>query len=68
MAQLTRPYDVINLAQGFPDFDPPAELIEAAVQALRTGHNQYARRAFVRRWPPSNPISVEWRSTRTTSP
>jgi aspartate/methionine/tyrosine aminotransferase len=42
MAQLTRPYDVINLAQGFPDFDPPAELIEAAVQALRTGHNQYA--------------------------
>jgi aminotransferase len=42
MAQLTRSYDVINLAQGYPDFDPPAEIIEAAVQALRSGHNQYA--------------------------
>ncbi len=42
MAQLTRAYDVINLAQGFPDFDPPPEIIEAAVQALRSGHNQYA--------------------------
>jgi N-succinyldiaminopimelate aminotransferase len=31
----------INLGQGFPDTDGPAELLEAAVQALRTGHNQY---------------------------
>lgn len=32
----------LNLAQGFPDFDPPEELIEAAVRALRGGYNQYA--------------------------
>lgn len=30
----------VNLAQGFPDFNPPEELIEAAAKALRDGHNQ----------------------------
>lgn len=42
MTRLTNLHDGINLAQGFPDFDPPAELIEAAAAALRAGHNQYA--------------------------
>ncbi len=32
----------INLGQGFPDSDGPDEVIEAAVEALRTGHNQYS--------------------------
>ena len=32
----------INLAQGFPDFDPPAELIEALARAIRGPHHQYA--------------------------
>jgi aspartate/methionine/tyrosine aminotransferase len=32
----------VNLAQGFPDFDPPEGLKAAAVEAIRTGHNQYA--------------------------
>ncbi|MGA8210968.1 MAG: pyridoxal phosphate-dependent aminotransferase [Nocardioidaceae bacterium] len=32
----------INLGQGFPDRDGPATVVEAAVQALRTGRNQYA--------------------------
>lgn len=31
----------INLGQGFPDTDGPRDVIEAAVTALRTGHNQY---------------------------
>jgi N-succinyldiaminopimelate aminotransferase len=31
----------INLGQGFPDQDGPPAAVEAAVQALRTGHNQY---------------------------
>lgn len=31
-----------NLAQGFPDFNPPAEIMEAAIKAIRDGHNQYA--------------------------
>ncbi len=37
----------INLGQGFPDEDGPAEVIEAAVAALRAGHNQYAPLAGV---------------------
>ena len=31
----------INLGQGFPDTDGPAAVFEAAVTAIRTGHNQY---------------------------
>ena len=32
----------INLGQGFPDADGPSAVVEAAVTALRDGHNQYA--------------------------
>ncbi|MEV7398387.1 pyridoxal phosphate-dependent aminotransferase [Aeromicrobium sp. NPDC092404] len=32
----------INLGQGFPDTDGPAEVVEVAVDALRSGRNQYA--------------------------
>lgn len=42
MTRLTNLHNGINLAQGFPDFDPPAELIEAASAALHGGYNQYA--------------------------
>jgi N-succinyldiaminopimelate aminotransferase len=31
----------LNLGQGFPDQDGPPAVIEAAVEALRTGRNQY---------------------------
>jgi len=31
----------VLLAQGFPDFDPPPEVLAAAEAALREGHNQY---------------------------
>lgn len=31
----------INLGQGFPDEDGPAEVLEAAVAAIRSGENQY---------------------------
>ncbi|HLI01616.1 MAG TPA: pyridoxal phosphate-dependent aminotransferase [Acidimicrobiales bacterium] len=31
----------VNLGQGFPDADGPPEVLEAAVAAIRTGHNQY---------------------------
>ncbi|MGQ0849263.1 MAG: aminotransferase class I/II-fold pyridoxal phosphate-dependent enzyme [Actinomycetota bacterium] len=32
----------INLGQGFPNFDGPDFVKEAAVNAIRSGHNQYA--------------------------
>jgi N-succinyldiaminopimelate aminotransferase len=37
----------INLGQGFPDEDGPAEVLEAAAAAMRAGHNQYAPLAGV---------------------
>ena len=40
---LAREHQAVNLGQGMPDFDGPQEVIEAAVEALRSGHaNQYA--------------------------
>lgn len=30
-----------NLAQGFPDFDAPQEIKQAAIKAIHDGHNQY---------------------------
>ncbi len=31
----------VNLGQGFPDTDGPASMLDAAAQALHSGHNQY---------------------------
>ncbi len=43
MTRVADQYGAINLSQGFPDFDPPAELVEAAKAALDSGrHHQYA--------------------------
>ena len=42
MTALATRTGAINLGQGFPDQDGPASVIEAAVQALRGGENQYA--------------------------
>ena len=40
--RLATRYGAINLAQGMPDFEPAAEIKEAACQAIRDGYNQYA--------------------------
>jgi aspartate/methionine/tyrosine aminotransferase len=42
MTRLADAYGAINLSQGYPDFDPPEELLEAAERALRSGYNQYS--------------------------
>lgn len=41
MTALAVEHGAVNLGQGFPDFDGPAEVLEAAVAAIRGGHNQY---------------------------
>lgn len=41
MSALALETDSINLGQGFPDSDGPAEILQAAQQAIRAGHNQY---------------------------
>ncbi len=41
MSALSVEHGAINLGQGFPDTDGPAEVLEAAVAAIRGGRNQY---------------------------
>jgi N-succinyldiaminopimelate aminotransferase len=41
MSALAAATGSINLGQGFPDTDGPAEVLDAAVEAIRTGQNQY---------------------------
>jgi N-succinyldiaminopimelate aminotransferase len=42
MSALALRAGAVNLGQGFPDTDGPAEVVERAVDALRSGRNQYA--------------------------
>ena len=41
MTRLAQAHGAVNLGQGFPDFDGPEFLHEAAVRAIRDGRNQY---------------------------
>lgn len=42
MTRIANQYEAINLAQGFPDFDPPKEIIEELQRAAIEGPHQYA--------------------------
>src|SRR5215831_2314904 len=42
MTRLALKHNAINLSQGFPDFAAPAEIKEAARQAITDDINQYA--------------------------
>src|SRR5215207_8291682 len=42
MSALATKTGAVNLGQGFPDTDGPADVIEFAVDAMRSGRNQYA--------------------------
>ena len=42
MTALANEHQAINLAQGFPNFNPPQELIEYFYEGLKNGMNQYA--------------------------
>ena len=42
MSQLAEQHGAVNLGQGYPDFPPPAALVEAVARHMRAGRNQYA--------------------------
>lgn len=42
MSKMANDHHAINLAQGFPDFEVSAELINMIAQYMRKGYNQYA--------------------------
>jgi hypothetical protein len=66
MTRLSNQHGAINLSQGFPDFDPPEELLAALERATRGPFHQYAvtwgaprfRQALARK----SRISPVWRS------
>ncbi|MBA3719318.1 MAG: pyridoxal phosphate-dependent aminotransferase [Nocardioidaceae bacterium] len=42
MSERAQRTGAVNLGQGFPDTDGPSEVVQAVVEALHSGHNQYA--------------------------
>ncbi len=42
MTRIADLHGAVNLAQGFPDFDPPKEVLRAAQRAITSGANQYS--------------------------
>lgn len=42
MTRIANQYDAINLSQGFPDFDPPKEILNQLEQVAHEDYNQYA--------------------------
>ena len=42
MTRINNQYNSINLSQGFPDFDPPKQLLDALAETAYKGPHQYA--------------------------
>ena len=47
MSRLAAEKGAVNLGQGFPDFEPPPQLLESVARQLGARHNQYAPMAGV---------------------
>lgn len=43
ISRLAAQHQAVNLGQGFPDFDGPEHVKQAAIEAIGAGHGQYAR-------------------------
>jgi aminotransferase len=41
MTRLGNETGAVNLSQGLPDFNPPVEVLETAISAIKSGDNQY---------------------------
>src|SRR2546428_11977446 len=67
MTRLCQTYGAVNLAQGFPDFDPPTAIKRAAATAISKGYNQYStpygaiglRKAIARKMRAYNDIDCD---------
>ena len=74
-SRLAIEHDAINLGQGFPSFDGPEFVKEAAIKAIRDGKGQYAPspgvpellQAIAARWQASSGISVDPASNVTVT-
>ena len=57
MTRVSLQYGAVNLSQGFPDFEPPKEILDRLAEVAHEDFHQYAitwaRRTSARRWPKS---------------
>ena len=42
MTRISNQYGAVNLSQGFPDFDPPREILERLAQTAEENVHQYS--------------------------
>lgn len=42
MTRISLQYDAVNLSQGFPDFEPPKEILDRLAQVAYEGYHQYS--------------------------
>ena len=42
MTRISLRYDAVNLSQGFPDFEPPKEILDRLAQVAYEGYHQYS--------------------------
>jgi aspartate/methionine/tyrosine aminotransferase len=67
ISRLANEHNAVNLGQGFPNFDGPDFVKQAAIEAIKSGHGQYARmfglpdlnRAIAERFAATSGISVD---------
>lgn len=67
MTRVSMKYDAINLSQGFPDFNPPTEMMDRLAKVAYTGPHQYAitwgaqnfREALARKQEPRMGIPID---------
>ncbi len=75
MTRLCQAHGAINLAQGFPDFDPPSRVKRSAARAIMQGYNQYSttygsiklRQAIARKMRDYNHVQCEGESEVTVT-
>ena len=42
MTRVSLQYDAVNLSQGFPDFDPPKEILDRLAEVAHEDYHQYS--------------------------
>ena len=75
MTRASLQYGAVNLSQGFPDFDPPKEILDRLAEVSHEDFHQYSitwgAKTSGRRWLRSSPGSWAFpliRSGRSSSP
>lgn len=68
MTRVSMKYGAVNLAQGFPDFDPPKPILDRLAEVAHEDFHQYSitweRRFSVRHWLRSSQNSWIWTLTQ----